>query len=116
MATYASVLPSGLNTGLVSVARFFSVSLRGFVFPSTGARNRSRSVDHDSVGPTSRAAKTRPFPSGVKVNSSAPPKGLLGASASMPFITSTAVPPATGTTNRCERVPSFQVSQWRAKS
>ena len=52
------------------------------------ATHRSRFVDHASSRPASRAVKTRPRLSGVNVNSSAPPNGLDGPSASMPFITS----------------------------
>ena len=66
---------------------------------------------------------TRPRLSGVNVNSSAPPNGLDGESASRPFITSMAAATldvfsnmSTGATNRCERRPSFQVSQWRNSS
>ncbi len=52
----------------------------------------------------------------MNVYSSGPPNGLEGQSASMPRITSTGSPPATGRTNRCERRPSFQVSQCRMNS
>ncbi len=73
-------------------------------------------MDQASLRPTSLAEKTTDFPSGLIASSSAPPKGLLGQSASIPFMRSTASPPATGTANRCERRPSHQASQCRTKS
>jgi len=105
-------LPSGENAGWVSQAGL-SVSFFGGAEASTGARYRSKLVDHASSRPASRAVKTTPQLSGVNVNSSVPPNGLLGASASMPAIRSTGSPPAFGITNRWLRRPSVQVSQCR---
>ncbi len=72
-------------------------------------------MDQGSSRPTFRAVKTRPLPSVVKVNSSDPPNGLDGESASIPDIRSRASPPSSSITKTCERVPSFQLSQWRTK-
>src|SRR6185369_753958 len=106
------VFPSGENTGDVSVALFAVVRFRGGAEPSAGAAKRSRFVDHASSLLASRAANTRVRPSAEKAASSGPPKGLLGPSASIPRITSTAGPPVTGRTNQWARVPLPQVSQW----
>ena len=72
-------------------------------------------MDHGSSAPTSRAVKMIFFESGVNAISPGPPKGFEGVSASMPVITSTGWPPSEGMTKRCERRPSFHVSQWRTK-
>jgi len=73
-------------------------------------------VDHGSCLPASRAVNTTALPSGEKVISSGPPKGLEGQSASMPFMTSTGSPPCAGMTKTCDLRPSFHVSQWRTNS
>ncbi len=100
----------------MSHARFAAVRTRGGAEPSSGTAKRSKFVDQASSRPAAFAEKTTDRPSGWIANSSAPPKGLLGLSASIAFIRSTASPPETGTTNRWERRPSFQASQWRTKS
>ena len=94
-----------------------SVRLLGDFEASIGARNRSKLVDQASSRPASRAVKTTSWPSGVKVNSSGPPQGFDGVSASMQcHHVDRRDFPAEGITNRCERRPSLQVSQWRTKS
>ena len=115
MASHASCFPSAEKVGRVSQALLSAVRLRGGAEASTGARNKSKLVDHASSRPASRAVNTIDLPSGVNVNSSPPPNGFDGESASMASITSTGVPPTAGITNTCERRPSDQVSQWRMK-
>src|SRR3989442_7780128 len=51
------------------------------------------------------------FPSGDQANSSCPPKGIVGLSASSPFMTSTGLPPFIGQTKMWLRFPSYQASQ-----
>src|SRR6266850_447764 len=53
------------------------------------------------------------LPSGDQANSSCPPNGFVGLSASAPFMTSTGSPPLSGQTKRWLRLPSFQASQCR---
>ena len=76
-----------------------------------GARYISKLVDHASSLPASRAVKTNPRPFGVKVNSSVPPNGFDGVSASISFMTSIGSPSGTFIANRWLRRPSFHVSQ-----
>src|SRR3989338_7888412 len=59
------------------------------------------------------AVKAIVRPSGDQANSSAPPNGFGGLSASAPFMTSIGLPPPAGQTKRWLRLPSSQVSQWR---
>src|SRR2546425_2250582 len=51
------------------------------------------------------------FPSGDQANSSCPPNGFVGPSASAPFMTSTGFPPFTGQAKMWFRFPSYQASQ-----
>jgi hypothetical protein len=104
-------LPSGEKTGAVSHAGLSAVRLRGGAEPSAGTAHKSRFVDHASSRPPRRAVNTTDFPSRLNATSSGPPKGLLGASASMSFIRSAGSPPAVAIANRWERRPSSQVSQ-----
>ncbi len=87
----------------------------GAAEPSTGARQMSVLVDQASVLPAMRAVKNSERPSGENTYSSSPPKGLLGTSPSIPGVSSfgSAAGEARSTMNSCERVPFFQVSQWR---
>ncbi len=70
--------------------------------------------------PAMRAVKQMREPSALNAHSSSPPNGFEGTSASSDFVRSTGAPalPSApmGAENRCERVPSLHVSQWRMKS
>ena len=72
----------------------FVVSFRGAAEPSSGTAKRSKFVDQASSRPTSRAEKTTVFPSGETANSSLPPNGFVGQSASIAGIRSRASPVA----------------------
>ena len=53
------------------------------------------------------------FPSGDQANSSVPPNGIVGLSASAPFMTSTGSSPLIRQTKMWLRFPSSQASQCR---
>ena len=102
-------------TGCVSQAGLSAVRFLGAALPFDGTSYRSKFVDQASSRPATRALNTTRAPSGLNVNSSSPPSGLEGTSASSALLTFTGVPARpsgfTGATNRLERVPLLQVSQ-----
>src|SRR3569833_616464 len=99
--------------GRVSDAKLDAVRFRGSLLPSAATSNISRFVDHASVLPLMRAVNATRLPSGLKLNSSSPPHGFDGTSASSVRLRSTGTPATVvageiGRLKRCDWRPSTQ--------